>query len=1681
MSLKDQLPVRKAPYHAWRSELEKSTEGNFLSKIFKSSGIKKEVALLGQALLTKLEDTKYDDPIFYDNNKSIVNLIYNHFSNDKIWEDREYYKLLEFFWGDKIAKRVKKAWPLIPKMIYQHGYYRRSFRAPNNLRFTNELRLKVFRSFLTIPGEYNYLANNNTYFDISFEDEIRYSNEIVPAPYKHLLWTAAIDNEGDEIFSLIENIIYNKDAVGKVSRSIIKALSNSDNPKSWRLLEQLLLAAQRQEGLRQTILESLDETNINAFKYLINTIIENNLTRFTSVVRAFDTWTGLGWSGEKESTVKDALKFAKNLFDAEDSIYDVVSTTKHNGELFMALWVTALKDVEATAPLISQIIRRGDKQLLISALAFLNQTNHPMLEMGFYYNLLKEQDLQVLSFVLPRTNALLDANKESGYFIKNENFSEFFERLHNLSLSIPVKQKEFNNNPFSWMNSTFTKDNIYASMFALVGSDTRKLNIVLENFEAYNITLRESLARNILGKLYAYYYNSNYNDVDQPNPTPFQRAFALRIIHDKGQSLKSSALNVLGRNHLNDEEVDTLANLLKSKNTELRKNILHLLFKQKIVSKERVLNQLAASSDIMQRVAATELIKNFEQQNVRSKKLEEWKEILAADENLNKYLTGDIKAKTGNEPTLKNGFHIYNPEKISPYKLPKIEKGGLYYTAKNSSNRGLSFSKKEVIDKLNNLKNIYLEHIHHEYEIESWDNSKEKVILGNRFQGIKYNNEGLSLLEKFQNYPLYEIWDQWYIQSELKPIDLYFLTNCHFYQKRNFVLKHIMQFLPFSEEDIPNPQVKRSPYNWGNPLSTILQILTYKYPFEQKIDFIIDLVTDIYSKLPDSILKWKEEKKQGYYYVGKNGDGWQSISELSFWLTDNDFLNLDASQLEKCWNIFRWRQYSGLKENIEMSHPSLLLYSFAYKNNFITKDEMYQGILSIENLRFLTDRKSSRYKDYVKNFDFIEEMVDELRNALLNIEMLRGDASTEVTSFVHSINELYGVNRFVQLLNGLKKSKLFKGYIYSYSTDTNKQKIFSYLLKRCYPLTTDTQELFNASIEENKFSEKQLIESVIYAPQWQKFIRSYFNWPGLDQAIWWMHAHTKTPAYQTMGAELESEIAHYSLLEVQDFKNGAVDKDWFNQAFAHLGEEKWNLLYDAAKYITDGNGHRRVKLYADALTGHLSNEDVYEKISAKRDQDYLRVYGLMPLNKDDKEKDILERYLFLQKFKKESRQFGSMRQSSESLAVQVAIENLSRNAGYQDPQRLIWDMEVLQAEEIFANETSFGIDDLNIRLQVEDDGKTEIVAIDSNGKIKAVPAKYKKNERVVALTGFRKILNEQYKRAKKSLEDAMVNREMFTAKELTTLTNHPVISKLLAHLVFVVDDGNIGFIKSLRDAGGLSLNISEGNNYRIAHCVDLHGTKKWAAFQSYCFENKLKQPFKQIFRELYLPTADELAEKSISRRYAGHQVQPKQTLALLKTRQWKVDYEEGLQKAFLKEGFISKIYARADWFSPSDIESPTIETVEFHNLKDYSNVAFESIHPIIFSEVMRDVDLVVSVAHAGGVDPEASHSTIEMRKAILRETARLFKLKNIEFLGNHLKITGKMATYTVHIGSAVVHQLPGNYLSVLPVHSQHRGRIFLPFIDDDPKSAEVVSKMLLLSEDHKIQDPTILSQIERQN
>lgn len=1676
MEISEKLKSKKVVDHRknLKKDLKEQVERGLISKLFSKTNLKKEVAELGLLLLGK--NDYYEEITLGSSQADKI----KEYIKSNIWEDKDYYELLVYFFGDK-AGLVKYAWNKMPFKMYQTGYDRRSFRAPNNERFTLLNQVNLIRTLLELPSIYNYSSGYQSY-ELSLEEQIIYDTQLSNSTDQFYIWSAAIDTGNKKIYQLIEDIIFNKHPEGKVSQKIIKALLNSEQQHCWELVEKLLLVAQRQEGLRQTILEALDETNTQALQYMVNVIEENKLTRFSSVVRAIGTWTGLGWESEKESVVKNIISLANTYFNNPDKISEAVKS-KNNNEVYMALWVQGVWDVEQTVPYLNDLLDKGSIEKKCLAIKFAIETRDPYIQMPVFYKAILEGDLQVLAFSGQALSSLLSVNVKSKFYINNPDYPDFFEKLHELTQKIEIKEKKFEGKVFSWQNVTFRKSDLYASMFYLVDEDNEKLDLVLSYFDQFELALREQLARDLLGDFYCYSYSYNF-EKKAKEVTPFQKEFAFKIIKDRGESLVASGINVLQQNPLSKDEVMTFYDLFKRKGGTLRKKLIELVMKQEDAVVISLVDELTTDGDIEQRTAALDVMLQLQQDKRISNQINQWLQRYSERIKISDREQGllDQLNPSGNKETLsaENGFGFYNPSVRSEYGLPKVESDSVYKKATKSDKYGFTQSQSYIKKELEKLNNLFLKNKDHEYETEDWNGSFTKELIGNSLRQVKRNTEGFTGEQLFENYPLYEIWEQWYKESGFQPRDLFLLTfvdNCDRKKFRDFLEDYVF----YHKDIMPNPL--KTDYYWNNPIKSILESLQCKFIFEEKNDFLIDACSTVFANLPKDIINFKA--KQNEYYYGRNGDGWQQQSFFNIFLQAISSKKLNDEQFAKVWNLYRWMQFNGLEENIKYTVPNLYLFCKAYELNLITKNELYEGIFTAESaIKDLTAKKFYRHNEkYLETFPFLKPIVEEIQNKFLDIELIRGDAGTPVSRFVQDFQSIYGTERLVQILKGLGKANLYANYIYSYSGESmTKQKQFSYLLSNCYPRETDTQESFNEMVKKEKITELRLIQASVYAPQWQKFISSYLGWKGLDSAVWWMHAHTKTGAYEAQNSGLESEVAKYSSVDIQEFKDGAVDKDWFTKAYKELGKARWEMLYDSAKYISDGNGHRRTRLYSDTLTGSLKIKEVTAKVKDKRDQDYLRVYGLVPLSKTNPEKDVLNRYEYIQQFKKESKEFGSMRQTSEALAIRVALENLARNAGYPDPIRLTWEMETKQIQNLLSKETQVTIDGVTVGLIIEDDGKAELVVFRDDKQLKSIPPKIKKDKAVVELANSRKIMREQWNRSRKGLEEAMIRGDEFLYAEIKNLFEHPIIVKHLEKLVFISDDSKIGFFHdgNLIDAQGEIHELNENNTLRIAHCVDLHQYSVWSDFQHYCFKEKLIQPFKQIFRELYVPTPDELQEKSVSRRYAGHQIHPKQALALLKTRGWKVDYEEGLQKVYHKQGFQVKLYALADWFSPTDVENPTLETIEFHSLKDYKNIPFEDIDPRLFSEVMRDIDLVVSVAHVGGVDTEASHSSVEMRAVLMKETARLFKLDNIKIEGSHVLVKGQIAEYSVHLGSAVVHQIPGKYLSILPVHSQHRGRLFLPFADDDPKSAEVLSKVLLLAKDNEIQDPTILSQIKRE-
>jgi hypothetical protein len=411
-------------------------------------------------------------------------------------------------------------------------------------------------------------------------------------------------------------------------------------------------------------------------------------------------------------------------------------------------------------------------------------------------------------------------------------------------------------------------------------------------------------------------------------------------------------------------------------------------------------------------------------------------------------------------------------------------------------------------------------------------------------------------------------------------------------------------------------------------------------------------------------------------------------------------------------------------------------------------------------------------------------------------------------------------------------------------------------------------------------------------------------------------------------------------------------------------------------------------------------------------------------------------------------------------------------------------MEAASLGAIAKGPVTVKLGDTTVTLEIDALGNSELYAEKAGKRLKAIPPKIRRDAKVEPLREQHKELKGVRVRMRAALETSMIRGDLFTGAELKQVFAHPVLGALLSRLVMVGADPKktkgAGYpVKggtALEDHAGKTHKLKDTDALKIAHPVDLLPAKSWSAWQRDCFARERIQPFKQVFRELYSVSAAEKQTKDHSQRYAGQQVNPRQAVGVIGKRGW-VASEGTIERVFHAGGLIASLSFEEHFNTPAEVEGLTVDQVSFVTRADHKLVPLAKVPPVIFSEVMRDADLMVSVAHRGQVDPEASASTVEMRTTLARETTQLLGYKNVKLKDNRAFISGTHGEYSVHLGSGVIHLMPGGMLFIVPVHAQHRGRLFLPFADDDPKTAEVLSKILLLAKDDEIKDPFLMEQI----
>lgn len=1027
-------------------------------------------------------------------------------------------------------------------------------------------------------------------------------------------------------------------------------------------------------------------------------------------------------------------------------------------------------------------------------------------------------------------------------------------------------------------------------------------------------------------------------------------------------------------------------------------------------------------------------------------------------------------------------------------------------------NKKVTLHSRAAVRLIQALDDLVHEHREKTITIEHWNSeeSKEQKLLGEVHYGFQLPKEEKTLEQDKARLPLLEIWEEWWAQrgKELRDADGFELLRafawfeCGAKQDRTdddikLLRKRCPEVMRAVYGDYPRPELKH-----GHVVMDLLRWLNRLHPAPGAQDFLLDALEAIFALVPESELRHAPDREN----YSNDDLNWRDYgSPLSYW---RELVNWDRrfaaaqwtpAQHGRLFRLLRWADEPFGRENnlsdkgkpISRERADLDILGSAHAVRAATDADVLDQFLgareegrygggSFDDLTSLTSRTHG--KETLAKFPALQPLMEQCRARVLEIEITRGDSATSASKPAMAIKSVYGIANLINLLRALGKGNFKRGWAYD---SEDKETVLSHLIRACFPGDGETTADFAKQVKAAQITESRLVELALYAPQWVTHVEQALGWKSFVDAVWWIHAHTKGTDWsveEDIRNAWKADLSRRTALTSEELLDGAVDVNWFNRGYADLGEKRWAVLDEAAKYASTGAGHARARLFADAMLNRVTKKELLTRAQKKRYQDAVRALGLLPLaTGKSREADLLDRYKAMQEFIRTSRQFGSQRQASEKRAAQIGQENLARTAGYPDPIRLQWAMEARAVADLADGPISVTVEGVTVSLGIDSWGEVEFSIVKDGKTLADLPQKLKKDKKVSALRERKTELKRQASRIRLALEQFMCRGETVTGSELQELLKHPILAPMLGGLV-LVGDGVLGYPvnagKVLQDYAGNKEALRKDEKVRIAHPVDLLPAAKWHGWQKDCFAKERIQPFKQVFRELYTLTKPEKDEKTQSRRYAGHQVQPRKAMALLGARGWVHHPEEGVRKTYHDAGITVWLEFDEPFYTPAEIEGLTLEAVRFTKRSgDSKPLKLTELPPRLFSETMRDLDLVISVAHRGGVDPEASASTLEMRAALVKETCALLKLSNVRVKDNAVLIKGDLAEYTVHLGSAIARKIPGETLFIVAVQAQHRGRLFLPFADNDPRTAEVVSKVLLLARDKEIKDPSIISQI----
>ena len=237
-------------------------------------------------------------------------------------------KLLLYLLGDEYAGLFHTYLKIKARCPYTCGYSRRSQRSVDptlHLNHVTDALTQFLKLRATGFNEQAILNGGRT------PEEI----ETIKDAMSCQSWMAAQIAEGNAtVIEYLQNVLTSENNANRLNQGHLQAIAASGYRPLLELEGKLLLAAKLQEGLRQAIVETMDEGCPESYLYLFSIIYDNGLQRFASVKRGIAVSTGIGEQDSSDRITNKYVELIRHFLNNQEDAREALQskdTTKSSG------------------------------------------------------------------------------------------------------------------------------------------------------------------------------------------------------------------------------------------------------------------------------------------------------------------------------------------------------------------------------------------------------------------------------------------------------------------------------------------------------------------------------------------------------------------------------------------------------------------------------------------------------------------------------------------------------------------------------------------------------------------------------------------------------------------------------------------------------------------------------------------------------------------------------------------------------------------------------------------------------------------------------------------------------------------------------------------------------------------------------------------------------------------------------------------------------------------------------------------------------------------------------------------------------------------------------------------------------------------------------------------------------